>query len=74
MGTRSVFYVVALGGVLPNKMLFQGIIAGWIIKTVVEAALTPVTYIVVHRVKKLEGVDYYDRDTNFNPFIIREKK
>lgn len=69
----AVFYVVALGGVLPNKLLFQGIIAGWIIKTVVEAVLTPVTYLVVNRVKRIEKVDHYDRDTNFNPFIIRAK-
>ncbi len=68
----AVFYVVALGGVLPNEVLFQGIIAGWIIKTAVEAALTPVTYVVVDRVKKLEGVDHYDRDTNFNPFSLKQ--
>jgi len=64
----AVFYIVALGGVLPNNMLAQGIIAGWVIKTIVEAALTPLTYYVVHKVKKIEHVDYYDRGTNFNPF------
>ena len=38
---------------------------------VVEAVFTPVTYVVVARLKKAEGVDYFDYKTNFNPFIIK---
>jgi queuosine precursor transporter len=66
----AVFYIVALYGVLPNNILLQGIIAGWIIKTIVEIAMTPVTYAVVDYLKRVEGVDHYDRNTNFNPFIV----
>ncbi len=66
----AVFYVVALWGVLPTSLLLEGILAGWIIKTVVEVLLTPLTYIVINKVKKVEGVDHYDRDTNFNPFSL----
>jgi queuosine precursor transporter len=66
----AVFYAVALGGVIPGDALFTGIIAGWAIKTVVEALLMPVTYLIVNKVKKYEKVDYYDKDTNFNPFSI----
>ena len=29
---------------------------------------TPVTYLIVNKLKRAEGVDVYDRDTNFNPF------
>jgi hypothetical protein len=29
---------------------------------------TPVTYLVVGRLKRAEGVDAFDRRTNFNPF------
>jgi len=68
----AVFYVVALSGVLPNNLLVEGIIAGWAIKTVVEALLTPVTYLIINKVKKIEGIDYYDRDTNFNPFSLKQ--
>ncbi len=67
----AVFYVIALSGVLPADALVQAIIAGWLIKTVVELVMTPFTYAVVRRVKRVEGVDYYDTDTNFNPFIFR---
>ena len=70
----AVFYIVALWGVMPTNMLFQGIIAGWIIKTVVEIIMTPITYIIVNKLKKKEKIDHYDRDTDFNPFIIIPKK
>lgn len=68
----AVFYVVALGGVMPDNVLLTGIIAGWTIKTMVEALLIPVTYFVVKKVKKFENVDYYDKDTDFNPFTIKQ--
>ncbi len=68
-----VFYLVALSGVIPRNVLIQGIVAGWLIKTAVEALMTPVTYFVVNWVKRVENEDHYDRDTNFNPFILRKK-
>ncbi len=67
----TVFYLVALSGLLPTKQLIVAIIAGWLIKTGVEVVFTPVTYLVVNKVKSIEGVDHYDKDTNFNPFIMR---
>ena len=66
----AVFYVIALGGVMSGNVLYEGIIAGWIMKTMVETLLVPVTYLIVNKVKKFEGVDYYDKDTNFNPFSM----
>jgi hypothetical protein len=33
-----------------------------------EALLTPVTYGVVNGLKRREGVDVYDRGTDFTPF------
>jgi queuosine precursor transporter len=67
----ALFYVIALYGVLPNKLLFPSILTGWLLKVGVEAVMTPVTYVVVARLKKAETEDYYDRETDFNPFIIR---
>jgi hypothetical protein len=34
-----------------------------------EVLMTPVTYWVVGALKRSEGEDYYDRETNFNPFV-----
>lgn len=66
----AVFYTVALGGTIPGNALFTGIIAGWAMKTMVETLLMPITYLIVNKVKKFEKADYYDNDTNFNPFAI----
>ena len=63
-----VFYGIALYGVLPNNLLVQGILMGWAVKTLVEIVLLPVTYPVVSFLKRVEGVDFYDTDTDFNPF------
>jgi hypothetical protein len=43
---------------------------GWGVKTLVEVVLLPVTYPVVAFLKRVEGVDFYDRETDFNPFIL----
>jgi uncharacterized integral membrane protein (TIGR00697 family) len=40
----------------------------WAAKTIIEAVATPATYATVNYLKRKEGVDAYDRRTNFNPF------
>lgn len=42
---------------------------GYASKVVYEAVLTPVTYAIVGALKRAEGIDVYDRQTNFNPFV-----
>lgn len=66
----AVFYLVALSGILPSSALVQAIMVGWFLKTLVEVIFTPITYVIVSMLKKAEKEDFYDRDTNFNPFII----
>jgi uncharacterized integral membrane protein (TIGR00697 family) len=68
----DLFYTIALSGVMPASELIRGVAGGWIMKTIVEAVMTPFTYIVVGMLKRSEGVDYYDTDTDFNPFILSE--
>jgi len=64
-----IFYGVALYGILPNRVLLASILIGWVGKTLVEVVMLPVTYPIVRYLKKVEGIDYYDYATNFNPFI-----
>jgi len=33
--------------------------------------MLPASYSVVRLLKRTEGVDYYDYETNFNPFLVR---
>ena len=65
------FYVIALYAVIPTNLLIMSILSGWFLKVAVEVVMTPVTYKVVAKLKKVEGEDYYDANTNFNPLIIR---
>lgn len=65
------FYTIALYAILPNGLLISSILSGWFLKVLVEIIFTPVTYLVVAKLKKAENEDYYDRDTNFNPLIVR---
>jgi uncharacterized integral membrane protein (TIGR00697 family) len=69
-----IFVLVAFAGVLPNSLLLVIIVSNYVFKVLMETVLTPVTYKVVNSLKKAEGVDYYDRDTNFNPFKLSGNK
>jgi hypothetical protein len=69
----TLFYVIALSGILPGNVLVISIISAWIMKVAIEALLTPVTYWVINTVKRIEGEDYYDRDTDFNPMSLKVK-
>jgi queuosine precursor transporter len=62
-----VFIFVAFLGTIPLAGLVAAILAQWIFKSIYEAAATPLTYLVVNALKRHEGVDVYDRDTDFNP-------
>jgi uncharacterized integral membrane protein (TIGR00697 family) len=66
-----VFIFLAFVGTIPPAAMISAIIAQWLVKSVYEALVTPLTYLVVNRLKRAEGVDVYDRDTRFNPLLIR---
>jgi len=65
-----VFYPIAFYGLWSNEQLISVMIGNYFIKVLWEVAATPVTYLVVGFLKKAEHEDYYDRDTNFNPFTL----
>jgi uncharacterized integral membrane protein (TIGR00697 family) len=64
----AIFITLAFWGVLSNPLLTTLIISNYIFKTAVEILFTPATYKIVSFLKKKENEDYYDIDTNFNPF------
>jgi queuosine precursor transporter len=57
---------------LPVKTILVMAGSGYLFKVLYEAAVTPLTYAVVAFLKREEGVDIYDRGTNFNPFVKDE--
>jgi len=67
----AVFVAIAsLFGVFPWSLFVTLALTNYLIKTVTEALLTPLTYAVVNFLKRVENEDFYDRDTNFNPFVV----
>jgi uncharacterized integral membrane protein (TIGR00697 family) len=66
-----VFIIIAsLFHVFPWTLFLTLVITNYLFKVGVEALMTPITYAAVSRLKKTESEDYYDLDTNFNPFHI----
>jgi queuosine precursor transporter len=65
-----VFILIAFGGMMMAPALLTAILSQWLFKTAYEVLATPLTYWVVNRLKRVEGVDAYDVDTNLNPFAF----
>lgn len=67
------FYPLAFygSGVIPNDKLPLVMGAQFVAKVGVEVLFTPITYKIVAWLKKTENEDYYDRDTDFNPFTLK---
>ena len=66
------FVVVASAfGVFPWSLFLTLTLTNYLFKVAVEVLMTPVTYLVVRALKRAEGEDFYDRDTNFNPFVMQ---
>jgi uncharacterized integral membrane protein (TIGR00697 family) len=63
-----IFYPLAFAGIFETATLIKVLLTQWALKVIWEALLTPVTYAVVGFLKRREGVDVYDRDTDFTPF------
>jgi hypothetical protein len=53
-------------------MLLTTAVTQWLVKSAYEAVITPFTYWMVNFLKKREGIDVYDRDTRFNPLLLRD--
>lgn len=68
----ALFVTVAFAGTIETGILATIIVSNYIFKCSVEAIFTPVTYAVVRRLKRDERIDWYDRETDFNPFRFRK--
>ena len=69
----ALFYPLAFygTGIIPDEKLPLVMAAQFVAKVAVEVALTPVTYKIVGWLKRAEQEDYYDRNTDFNPFTLK---
>jgi uncharacterized integral membrane protein (TIGR00697 family) len=66
----AIFYPAAFLGAVgwSNALVLKVLLTQWLLKVTWEVLLTPLTYVIVGFLKRAEGVDVYDRNTDFTPF------
>jgi uncharacterized integral membrane protein (TIGR00697 family) len=70
----ALFYPLAFygSGIIPDDKLPMVMLAQFTLKVLVEIVFTPVTYAIVNALKRAENEDYYDQQTDFNPFHLKD--
>lgn len=66
------FCVVAFYGIILPENIVLYSLTGYVLKVGIEVVMTPFTYLTVGYLKRAEREDYYDYDTRFNPFSLRD--
>jgi queuosine precursor transporter len=66
--TFAFIFIASALGVFPWSLFWSLTITNYIFKLIVEVVVTPITYWVVNTLKRREGVDIFDEDTNLSPF------
>jgi uncharacterized integral membrane protein (TIGR00697 family) len=66
-----IFVTIAFGGTISWGQLTGIIITVWLFKSGYEAAITPLTYFAVNKLKKVEELDTYDYAEKYNPFSLK---
>ena len=66
-----IFYPVAFLGSWPPEQVLTVMVTNYGIKVGWETLATPLTYRIVGWLKRAEHEDYYDRNTDFNPFTLQ---
>lgn len=65
-----VFVLIAFTGTFAASDLMVITLSAWLVKVGWEVLALPITLPVARWLKRAEGVDHYDRETNFSPFHI----
>ncbi len=66
-GVDSAIFITIAFASLPASVVMGMILSQWLFKSGYEALVTPLTYTIVNALKRAEGEDYFDRETDFNP-------
>jgi uncharacterized integral membrane protein (TIGR00697 family) len=67
-----VFYPLAFYGMWNTNTLLRTTGFNWFFKVSIEVLFTPLTYLVVNALKRAEHEDYYDYETDFTPFSLKD--
>lgn len=69
----AIFYPIAFLGIWETRDVLIVMVSNWLLKVLWEAVLTPVTYLVVGKLKQAEGVEIFDTSTDFSPFASEKR-
>lgn len=58
---------------LPHSVFWQMVIVQYLFKLIYEIAATPLTYMVIRKIKKVEQLDTFDYGEKYNPFSLKIK-
>jgi uncharacterized integral membrane protein (TIGR00697 family) len=64
------FAIAGVLGVFPWDIVPSLALTNYLLKVGIEVVFTPLTVRIVGYLKRVEGEDVYDRNTNFNPFRL----
>lgn len=67
------FFTIGFYGTIPLAGLWVLLWSSYLFKVLYEVVLTPATYAVVNKLKKVEGLDVYDQGIDYNPFRLAEE-
>jgi len=67
-----IFGIIVFAGTISIAALATLIISGYLAKVAYEVIFTPVTYLIVNKLKRAEGIDVYDRGISYNPFLLKD--
>jgi len=67
-----IFCSILFFGLMSWNQIMSLVVVQVVVKFLYELLLLPATVRVSAYLKKRDGIDYYDFDTRFNPFMIRE--
>ena len=56
--------------VFPWSLFTTLVVTNYVFKVAIEILMTPLTYLAASTLKRIEGEDYFDTSTDFNPFSI----
>ncbi|MEN9852617.1 MAG: hypothetical protein RI996_560 [Candidatus Parcubacteria bacterium] len=68
----TIFTVIAFAGTVPTVTLLIVAGSGYLFKVSYEILATPLTYIIVNKIKRAEGIDVYDTGVDYNMFKLRD--
>ena len=66
----AIFISLAFWGIIEPAGIRTAILSQWVFKVGFETLVTPLTYLIVTKLKEVEQVDHYDKGTNFNPLSV----